>query len=228
MPRNKYPEETRQLILDAALELFLEKGFEQTTVLDIVDNMGGLTRGAFYHHFKSKDEVLDCVGDRLYYSNNPFTQVEKMKGLTGLEKLRAVLLIRVGADEYGSKTGLEREEYLRLTKSMLNLLKDARFLKGQVEQNIEGAKVVETIVIEGMADGSIREGNSKVLSELLVLLLNFWMLPCIYPTNKEQAIDKLKAIKQMLESLGCPLVDEKLMSHFIEFAEVLEMFTSSD
>ena len=53
MPRNKYPEETVQKILDASLKLFLEKGYEETTVLDIISEMGGLTRGAFYHHFKS-------------------------------------------------------------------------------------------------------------------------------------------------------------------------------
>ena len=34
-------------------ELLLEKGYEETTVLDIISEMGGLTRGAFYHHFKS-------------------------------------------------------------------------------------------------------------------------------------------------------------------------------
>ena len=53
LPRNKYPEETIQKILDASLKLFLEKGYEETTVLDIIAEMGGLTRGAFYHHFKS-------------------------------------------------------------------------------------------------------------------------------------------------------------------------------
>ena len=53
MPRNKYPEETVEKILDVSLKLFLEKGYENTTVLDIVDHLGGLTRGAFYHHFKS-------------------------------------------------------------------------------------------------------------------------------------------------------------------------------
>ena len=55
LPRNKYPEETVQKILDASLKLFLEKGYEKTTVLDIISEMGGLTRGAFYHHFKSKE-----------------------------------------------------------------------------------------------------------------------------------------------------------------------------
>ena len=58
VPRNKYPEETVQKILDASLKLFLEKGYEETTVLDIISEMGGLTRGAFYHHFKIQGRSL--------------------------------------------------------------------------------------------------------------------------------------------------------------------------
>ena len=52
MARNKYPEITEARILDTATKLFLEKGWEETTVQDIVDELGDITRGAFYHHFK--------------------------------------------------------------------------------------------------------------------------------------------------------------------------------
>ena len=82
MPRNKYPEETVQKILDAALHLFLEKGYEQTTILDIVDNMGGMTRGAFYHHFKSKEEVLDALGEKLFFDDSPYKKLKQQTNLT--------------------------------------------------------------------------------------------------------------------------------------------------
>ena len=66
MSRNKYPEVTVEKILDAAERLFLERGFERTTIQDIVDELGGLTKGAVYHHFKSKEEILDAVSDRMF------------------------------------------------------------------------------------------------------------------------------------------------------------------
>ena len=47
LPRNKYPEETVQKILNASLKLFLEKGYEETTVLDIISEMGGLREELF-------------------------------------------------------------------------------------------------------------------------------------------------------------------------------------
>ena len=85
MPRNKYPEETVQKILDASLKLFLEKGYEETTVLDIISEMGGLTRGAFYHHFKSKEEVFDALCEILFYESNPFEKAKSHKELNGLK-----------------------------------------------------------------------------------------------------------------------------------------------
>jgi len=227
MPRNKYPEETRQLILDAALKLFLEKGFEQTTVLDIVDNMGGLTRGAFYHHFKSKEEVLDSVAAQLYQVNNPFIQVRDMEGLNGLEKLKKAMLSRVAAGEREFGIGLEHEEYLRLTKSMLELLKDPRFLQGQVIDIREGGKMIEPIIAEGMADGSIRPGNAKVLSELSLLFFNFWLMPQIYPCTKEEAMDKILVIKEIFDGLGFYLIDDEAIHAFKQFAEILDFYGES-
>ena len=75
MARNKYPEITEARILDAAERLFLEKGYENTTIQDIVDALGDLTKGAVYHHFKSKEEIVDAVGDRMFRQRNPFAAV---------------------------------------------------------------------------------------------------------------------------------------------------------
>ena len=45
--------------------------------------MGGLTRGAFYHHFKSKEEVFDALCEKLFYESNPFEKAKSHKELNG-------------------------------------------------------------------------------------------------------------------------------------------------
>ena len=65
MARKKHPEETVQLILDVAFRLFMEKGYEHTSIQDIIDHLGGLSKGAIYHHFKSKEDILFAVTDRM-------------------------------------------------------------------------------------------------------------------------------------------------------------------
>ena len=61
MARNKYPEVTVEKILEVAERLFWEKGHDDTTIQNIIDGLGGLTKGAVYHHFKSKEEILDAL-----------------------------------------------------------------------------------------------------------------------------------------------------------------------
>lgn len=64
MARNKYPEEAVEKILDVAERPFMERGNEHTTMADIVESLGGLTKGAVYHQFKRKDEISEAVFER--------------------------------------------------------------------------------------------------------------------------------------------------------------------
>ena len=57
MSRNKYPEETLKLIFDAATRLFTEKGFEKTSLQDIM-NQTQISKGAISHHVTSKEEIV--------------------------------------------------------------------------------------------------------------------------------------------------------------------------
>lgn len=63
MARQHNPKETRELIINSAVELFIEKGYSRTTLEDIVRRVG-LTRGAFYWNFKSKKDILNEIIDR--------------------------------------------------------------------------------------------------------------------------------------------------------------------
>ena len=58
MARGKNPEETRRKILAVSKQLFLEKGYDNTSIQDIVNGLDGMTKGAIYQHFKSKFEIL--------------------------------------------------------------------------------------------------------------------------------------------------------------------------
>ena len=66
MPRatKKRAEERRAEILDCAIGLFLEKGYEATTIAGILARTR-LSKGAFYHHFTSKEELLDAFTERV-------------------------------------------------------------------------------------------------------------------------------------------------------------------
>ena len=60
----KEPDIRRAELLDAAQQLFYAKGYEHTSVQDIVDRVG-VAKGTFYHYFGSKVELLDELIERM-------------------------------------------------------------------------------------------------------------------------------------------------------------------
>jgi AcrR family transcriptional regulator len=55
--KNMKPEARRNQLIDCGEALFFSKGFDATTIQDVLD-MAGISKGGFYHQFKSKDELL--------------------------------------------------------------------------------------------------------------------------------------------------------------------------
>jgi len=64
---------TKDKIINAAWELFMEQGYEDTTVSQIIEASQS-SRGAFYHHFRSKEDLLFCVA---YFLDNDYINWEK-------------------------------------------------------------------------------------------------------------------------------------------------------
>ena len=207
MPRNKYPEETRQKILDAATKLFVEKGFEGTTVLDIIGETGGLTRGAFYHHFKSKDDVLMAVLDRYWQQNDPFGDIASIQAENGLERLKKVFTLAVNRN-------VASESNKVMTNIALDTLTSPRFFYEHFKGNLETVRFIQPIIEAGMADGSIPPGNAKVLAELIMVLLNFWFIPQIFPGSAEDIFTRADIAERIFDMLGIPILTDEMGEAF--------------
>lgn len=207
MARNKYPEVTVERILDVSQRLFLEKGYENTTIQDIVDELGGLTKGAVYHHFKSKEEIMDAVGDRMFFSNNPFEAVRGRTDLNGLQKLREA--VRLNQSD---------QERVRLTAQSIPIAKSPRLLQEMIVSN---RKVLTPyfleLIEEGNRDGSMHTAYPREIAELLPLLTSLWLLPSVYPASREQMKRKFLFLGEMLEKMGVPLMDDSIRALVDDF-----------
>ena len=209
MARNKYPEVTVERILDVSQRLFLEKGYENTTIQDIVDELGGLTKGAVYHHFKSKEEIMDAVGDRMFFSNNPFEAVRGRTDLNGLQKLQEAVQLNQSDQERG-----------RLTAQSIPIAKSPRLLQEMIVSN---RKVLTPyfleLIEEGNRDGSMHTNYPREIAELLPLLTSLWLLPSVYPASREQMKRKFLFLGEMLEKMGVPLMDDSIRALVDRFFE---------
>lgn len=108
---------TREEIVDAADRLFYTQGFEHTSFAHIADAVG-ISRGNFYYHFKSKDEILSAViGARLAKTQAMLDEWEANGEQPG-ERIRSFIhiLIRNQADIqlYGCPVGTLNAELIKL------------------------------------------------------------------------------------------------------------------
>ena len=204
MPQNRDSQRTIQNILNVSARLFQEKGYEQTTITDIVNEMN-VTRGSFYHHFKSKEAVLYALSEQRPYKII-FSEIQKTQGITGLEKLRKLLIYSLDSS-FSTRNANHTQETLAL-------LKNPRILSEYISdlQN-EMLEMVKPFVEEAMRDGSIEDGDATIVTEFILLLFSFWLIPTLYPGDKEYVNKKIIIIKIALDSIGCKLVDTNLIGY---------------
>lgn len=196
MSRNKYPEETVNLILDVSERLFLEKGYEHTTIQDIIDNLGGLTKGAIYHHFKSKEEILTSVIDRIFSQSTlvpKWNKIREDKEMLGADKLKAIL--------YEGIIDEQEQKYRQMAVNLKNMPQMlANLLVYQV--NDAAPYFYEPIITEGIRDGSITAENPRELAEMIALLGNIWMNPLIFPVSADEMKRKFEVLCRMMRTYG--------------------------
>lgn len=214
MARNKNPEITINRILDAAMDLFLEKGYDNTTIQDIVDALGDLSKGAIYHHFKSKEEIIESVIPRLYDSSD--SQIQSLKestSYTGLEKLNRTLFI-----------SLKNPGQEKLATAAPNLMKNPRFLTQQLYNTIENIvpNLVEPIIREGIEDGSIVTDNPKEVAETFMILMNIWLNPAIFHSTEEEFKNKFNFLRKLVDDLGIPVLDDNVLQVLEKYRAIIE------
>lgn len=212
--RNKHPEETVNLILDVAFRLFMEKGYEHTSIQDIIDQLGGLSKGAIYHHFKSKENIFDALTSRMSEdSNRKLAALRDQKGLSGEEKLKAIF-----------KESLNRPLQEDLFTVAPNFYNNPKLLN-MFLHTIREESVPEyflPIIRQGIADGSIRTDYPEELAELIGLVANTWLNPMIFDSTEEESYRKLMVFGQMMAGFGIDVVDDEMTNRLKELVSIYQ------
>ena len=208
MARNRNSHETRKKILEVSKDLFLEKGFDNTSIQDIIDGLGGLTKGVIYHHFKSKDEILQSI----ISENNQEILNYNWRGDTALEKIQNSLM-----DAFSN---LEQQ---RLVYSVSIMLRSPRLLGEQyLSLFSDFLPGIREKVFEGVKDKSIKTEYPEELADLIVLTLNIWIGFQISIYSVEELKSKMKFIKLTFEGLGVKLITDEMMEVIFQLFEHLK------
>lgn len=108
---------TRDQIVDAANRLFYEQGYEPTSFASIADAVG-ISRGNFYYHFKTKDEILAAVIDARLASTREMLACWDEHAASPLERVcrfvEIVMTNREDIEDYGCPVGTLTSELAKL------------------------------------------------------------------------------------------------------------------
>lgn len=141
----KEANERRNEILDVAEKLFCEKGFDHTSTNDILNEIG-IARGTLYYHFKSKEDILDAMIERLtnqMVANAAIIALDE--SIPVLERLTRTMLTLNVDNELGN---MIMEEVHRPQNALLHQKLQDRLL-GRVN------KLITSIAEDGIRQGII-------------------------------------------------------------------------
>lgn len=109
--------ETRDDIVAVADDLFYRQGYEHTSFADIAERLK-ISRGNFYHHFKTKDDILDAVIEKRLTDRREMLGRWEMEGKTPEERIgRFIDILTVNGEKirlYGCPIGTLASELAKL------------------------------------------------------------------------------------------------------------------
>lgn len=155
----KEAEERRNEILDVAEKLFGTKGFDQTSTNDILNEIG-IARGTLYYHFKSKEEILDAMIERIDKQ-----LVAKAKMIAENKKIPVLqrLTMTIMALNLDNDLGHEVMEQVHRPQNALMHQKMRENLLAEVDPLITG------LVEEGIEQGICRTDYPAEVVEMTML-----------------------------------------------------------
>lgn len=186
----KEAEVRRNEILDAAERLFGSKGFDGTSTNDILHEIG-IARGTLYYHFKSKEDILDAMIDRmtgrLVGSAAEIAADREVPALERLTKMMLALNVR-------GRLGREIMEQVHKPQNALMHQKIGERLLGEITPIVAG------LIEEGAEQGICRTDYPVEVAEMTLLYSNT-VFDALVEYSEEDRQRKIAAFIYNLERL---------------------------
>lgn len=192
-------------ILVTASHLFVQKGYEKTSMQDIA-RTAGISKGAIYHHFQSKSDIIFAVLKQRYQlmEDDLMNWLKTTEHLTGKEQLKAIF--QFSLESQGAYRNMLDEESF-----------NAEFMLTMMRYNLRiGTPLIARIIKKGMHDGSIQHIQfPDEVAEAILLLTNFWLEGSMFENSTERVADRIYFLQFMLESIGLDIFDETLIKQIL-------------
>lgn len=212
MARKNNSKQTIENIISISAKLFIEKGYDKTSMQDIVNALG-MSKGAIFHHFHSKEEIFHSVierqSDQIVEAVNLW--LIQMHGLTAKEKLRGVIKRNLQA--------LTEDKVLTESNEMVGQATGSPHLVLAFMQEIVNklAPVIADVLREGAKDGSIDTEFPNECAEVFLLLLNFWCDTDVFPGSPSVIHKRFLFLQYLMKKIGVDIVEDEMIALIVDF-----------
>lgn len=159
----KPAEERKNEILDVAEQLFAEKGFDNASTNDIINRIG-IARGTLYHHFGSKEEILDALVERMTRQGIARARaIVSEKSRPVMERLTGTILALNIIDEGAGSVVMEQIH--KPQNALLHQKMQERLISGVVP-------LISELIREGNEEGIFDSGFPDEAAEMIILYSN--------------------------------------------------------
>lgn len=187
-------------ILDAAEKLFFEKGYEQTSIQDILDVLS-LSKGGFYHYFDSKQSMLKEICER-----RAMNRYERLMGELYLSRRSPIDKLNLLLDQV-NLFETESTQFAALILKLCYREKDAAIREHNRRIAIEKlTPYMNDVIGEGIEDGLLHSRHPMEIGKLVLMLA--WdvddavcAMVAEAPDNPEQIIPVMEMLNTYRESL---------------------------
>jgi AcrR family transcriptional regulator len=193
MPRKNDSEQTVNKILDTAAGLFMEKGYDQTTMQNIVDGLG-MSKGAIFHHFKSKEDVMDGVIQRMMDSIvERVSAIADNPAITIHEKMRGAILAMNATGGHGDAVIAELHKPSNAQMHQTTIMKTVQAV----------VPILTRIVEQGISEGVYHTPYPRETLEFLFAANQVIFDSGIFEWSREEMTVRAQCFIRMMElSLG--------------------------
>lgn len=189
---------TKQALIDASLEVFLEKGYAATTLQDIADK-AGVTRGAIYWHFKGKDDFYRELYEREYQVAMDLFDEAFNADLPSFEKLKLMVETAV-ANFY---TNERFSKYVELTAFQIEYATFAKINNKKTRTNNMALLAMEKLAASAIKSGVISNKYTaeEIAKTLMLFMAGFYRLKFTAPQFFKNLDESLAIVNNYLNSI---------------------------
>ena len=181
----------KQEIMQTALKLFLKQGYERTSTNDIIRELG-LSRGGLYHHFKSKEEILDSAIAALLLSELKNAEATFYDDkISAVEKVKFIIEFEAPA-----------QEMLEDIKTIIHTKDNPTLITHLLRQKLQiVTPYFERIIEQGMKEGVFECRYPQEVSKITVILSTLLFSDTILDMNYEEFMRMIEAFQIAIEAL---------------------------